>query len=170
MGRVFEDALWKLSPRDGRINKGVVLTSLPGDPIHVGHIRLLLHSAIIATHEFRHFVVLVNDDEFLMRKKGYVFMTLAERMEIIAAVRGVDYVAPWSSPTQFVDEAIRLIKPRYFTKGGDRSSPAQIAPCELAACSEVGCEILYGVGGSEKVQSSSWLVDRKNNRDAGQET
>ena len=148
-------------------NRPILLTSLGADPPHVGHIRLLLDSAKISQDAGTLFIVLVNDDEFLMRKKGFVFMPLAERMEVIAAIRGVDYVAPWSSPTQFVDEAIRLIKPKYFTKGGDRSSPAQIALCELQACNEVGCEILYGIGGSEKVQSSSELV-RKYNRDAGQ--
>lgn len=136
----------------------IVFTSMPADPIHIGHTRLLLESAEIAKKKNAVFMVIVNDDEFLKRKKGRVFMPLAERIEIVAAIRGVDYVAPWSSPTQFVDKAILAIRPTYFTKGGDRSSPAQIAKEELEACQHVGCEIVYGVGGFEKVQSSSSLV------------
>lgn len=146
----------------------IVLTSGGFDPIHAGHTKLLIDSDA-NIHGCATLIVLVNDDEFLLRKKGYVFMPHEERMEIVAAIRGVDYVVPWSSPTQFVDAAIRQLRPRFFTKGGDRSSPAQIAPCELQACEEVGCQILYGIGGSEKVQSSSWLVERKQQRDAGQE-
>ncbi len=147
--------------REIRKNWGTfVLTSLPGDPLHIGHVRLLLESAKLACQLSHPFVVLVNDDEFLMRKKGFVFMPLAERMEVIAAIRGVDYVAPWSSPTQFVADAILQLKPGLFTKGGDRSSPADIDPCELQACREVYCSIVYGVGGSTKVQSSSLLAHK----------
>ena len=135
-----------------------VMTSMPADPLHVGHKRLLLESARLAQSLFCPFAVIVNDDKFLMRKKGYVFMPLAERMEIIAAIRGVDYVAPWSDDSQLVAKAIDRLRPSHFTKGGDRSSPAQIAPEELEACQRVGCEIVYGVGGFEKVQSSSSLV------------
>lgn len=146
----------------------IVLTSGGMDPVHVGHTRLLIESAKIAGRAGFLFV-LINDDDFLLKKKGKVFMPLVERMEVVAAVRGVDYVAPWSHPTQFVDQAILALRPTYFTKGGDRSSPAQMAQQELDACLQVGCEILYGVGGSDKVQSSSWLT-RKYNENAGQET
>lgn len=137
----------------------IVATSLPGDPIHVGHIRLLRESASLAQKRSGRLVVIVNGDGFLLRKKGYVFLPLAERMEIIEAIAGVDFVVPWDDGSQFVEGALLLLRPAYFTKGGDRSSPAQMAECELKACEEIGCQIVYGVGGSDKPQSSSWLIE-----------
>lgn len=147
-----------------KISTPIFLTSVPGDPLHIGHTRLLLESGELAKDKQGHLFVIVNDDDFLMKKKGYVFMPLAERMEVIAGIRGVDYVAPWTSHTQFVDQAILALRPTYFLKGGDRSSPADVAECERLACEAVGCEILYGVGGDKKVQSSSLLVEKEQKR------
>ncbi len=131
-----------------------VLTSGGFDCLHVGHLRLLQDSKSLGYP----LVVVVNGDGFLMRKKGYVFMPIQERMEVIDGVRGVDYVVAWDDGTQFVDGAIRILRPGYYTKGGDRSTLEAIAPCELRACREVGCRVLLGVGGVEKAQSSSRLV------------
>ncbi len=173
LGRVFEAVgavlMNKILPADmvrawfdvNRCCVGkMIATSLPGDPVHVGHIRLLRASAEIADREDGRLVVIVNGDGFLLRKKGYVFLPLAERMEIIAAIEGVDFVVPWDDDTQFVDQALRLLQPDFFTKGGDRSSPTQITTCELKACEDIGCEIIYGVGGRDKPQSSSWLIEK----------
>ena len=67
------------------------------------------------------FVVIVNGDGFLYRKKGYAFMPHHERMEIVAGIEGVDYVVGWDDGTQTVTGAIEILKPDYFTKrhGGD---------------------------------------------------
>ena len=56
-----------------------------------------------------------------------------------------------------VCEAIRRLKPTYFANGGDRiksNTPEQ------AVCEEVGVELLWGVGGEEKLQSSSDLAKK----------
>lgn len=147
--------LWSNYP-----DKKIILTSGGFDCVHVGHIRLLQESRRGGDC----LVVVVNGDGFLVRKKGYVFMPHRERMEIIDAMRGVDYVIGWDDGTQYIDGAIRILRPHYYTKGGDRSSPDAIAACELAACKEVGCEIFYGVGGASKVQSSSRLVEATRTR------
>ena len=147
----------------GKSDRCHVLTSLPGAPLHHGHIRLLQASSRLK-NEYGFLTVVVNGDGFLLRKKGYVFMPLAERMEIIAAIAGVDFVVPWDDGTQFVDGALRLLKPNLFTKGGDRSSPEQMAACELQACDDIGCRVVYGVGGAEKIQSSSLLIERLRNQ------
>ena len=88
-------------------------------------------------------------------------MPLAERMEIIQALRGVDHVVAWEAewPDQTVIGAIRALQPKYFTKGGDRFDASTIPEWEI--CNRIGCEIITGVGG-EKIQSSSDLVDRAN--------
>jgi len=103
-------------------------------------------------------VVIVNGDGFLKRKKNFVFMPLAERLEIIAAIAGVDHVIAWDDGSQFVDKALEILKPDIFTKGGDRSRPQDIAPCELEICEKIGCKLVLGVGGDTKSQSSSALA------------
>ena len=54
------------------------------DPIHIGHVRMILE----ASHE-GDVIVIANSDEWLQRKKGYVFMPWEERAEIIRSIRGV---------------------------------------------------------------------------------
>lgn len=104
------------------------------------------------------FVVIVNGDGFLKRKKGYAFMSLEERMELVAALRGVDYVVPWDDGSQFVTGAIEIIKPNIFAKGGDRSTIENVP--EYDACVRVGCHVVFGIGGNTKAQSSSELVQK----------
>lgn len=133
----------------------IVLTSLPGDPIHDGHLSLLEESAKLG-----HLVVVVNGDEFLINKKGYVFMPLAVRMRLIDSLKAVKFVVPYFDGTQFVAGAIEILKPDLYTKGGDRSFPEMVAEAEKDACRRVHCRIIYGVGGSGKANSSSHLVER----------
>jgi cytidyltransferase-like protein len=144
----------------GKDDDKIVLASGGFDPLHVGHTRYLK-----AASELGHtLIVAVNGDGFLMRKKGYVFMPLEERLEIIASIEGVDYVVPWDDGGQFVDGLIRQIMPDIFAKGGDRSDVQNIAPCERQACLDVGCFLMLSVGGSDKPQSSSALVNKLKER------
>ena len=126
------------------------------DPLHVGHLRCIRETAEMCQKKFGVFVVIVNGDGFLKRKKGYSFMPHDERMEIVSAIDGVDFVLGWDDGSQFVTEAIRALKPRFFTKGGDRAAPEDIPEWEI--CQEVGCKVIFNVGG-EKIQSSSWLLE-----------
>jgi D-beta-D-heptose 7-phosphate kinase/D-beta-D-heptose 1-phosphate adenosyltransferase len=145
-------ALWK------KAGKPIYLTSGGFDPIHVGHVRCLLHSALLAEKDGGKLVVLVNCDGFLTRKKGKPFMSEMERMEIIQSIKGVDLALVWESDEQTVIEAIRRIKPDFFTKGGDRISEETIP--EWDVCQQVGCKVLTGIGG-DKIQSSSWLLNAR---------
>jgi bifunctional ADP-heptose synthase (sugar kinase/adenylyltransferase) len=143
-------AFWKA----GGFRLDVVMTSMGADPPHRGHIACLTESARLAS--ISPLVVVANGDGFLTRKKGSVFLPLEDRVAILSAVRGVSHVLVWDDGTQYVDGAIRIIRPRYFTKGGDRT-PSNFAEPERVACEEVNCEIVFGVGGG-KIQSSSWLT------------
>jgi len=144
----------------------IYMTSGGFDPMHVGHVRCIKGTVQRArnkdTHEWEMkglVVVVVNADSFLERKKGYAFMPLGERMEIIDALDGVDFVVPWEAngSDQTVIGAIEILKPRYFTKGGDRFDASTIP--EWNICQQIGCEIITGIGGG-KIQSSSSLVER----------
>ena len=135
----------------------LVVTSGGFDPMHVGHLRCLQESSdfVRKIGGKTRLVVIVNGDGFLLRKKGFAFMPESERMEIIAGVRGVDYVVPWDDGGQTVVGAIEVLKPFAFTKGGDRDAAANVP--EFDVCERLGTKVIFGVGGG-KIQSSSELV------------
>ena len=136
----------------------IYMTSGGFDPLHIGHLRCILATTAMADKDGGYVVVIVNGDGFLDRKKGFAFMPEKERAEIIAGIRGVDAAVIWDDGGQTVTGAIARLKPTYFTKGGDRAAPKDIP--EWGICQEVGCEVLFNVGGG-KIQSSSALVNGK---------
>jgi len=144
----------------------IYMTSGGFDPIHVGHVRCIKGTVQRARNKDIHpwemkglVVIVVNADSFLIRKKGYAFMPVDERMEIINSMDGVDFVVPWETDgDQTVCGAIEILKPDFFTKGGDRFDASTIP--EWSICQKVGCEIITGVGEGGKIQSSSELIQR----------
>ena len=58
------------------------------DPVHIGHIRYIREAARLGDK----LVVILNSDDFLLRKKGFVFMPFGERKEILENIKGVDEV------------------------------------------------------------------------------
>lgn len=131
----------------------VVAVSGGFDPLHVGHVRMIQAAAKLGTR----LVVIANGDEFLVRKKGYAFMPVEERVEILRALRDVDEVVVAVDKDQTVRETLRLVRPDVFANGGDRRATGDIP--EAAVCRELGIEMIFNVGGG-KVQSSSDLVQR----------
>ena len=129
-----------------------VMVSGGFDPVHAGHIRMIRAAA-----EYGDVIVIANSDDWLYRKKGFVFMEYARRVEILNAVKGVVLVDSVDDSDDTVCDAIRRHKPTYFANGGDRGR--ENTP-EQAVCEELGVELLWGVGGTEKLQSSSELTKR----------
>lgn len=121
------------------------------DPPHAGHIRMIQEAS-----QFGEVIVILNSDAWLMRKKGYVFMSWEERKEILEAVKGVKKVVAVDDTDGTVCEALRREKPTYFANGGDRSD--KNTP-ELTVCRENNITMIWGIGGG-KIQSSSELVNR----------
>ena len=136
----------------------VYMTSGGFDPLHIGHLRCILETVEMAEKDGGYVAVIVNGDGFLERKKGKAFMPAKERAEIIAGIRGVDASIIWDDGGQTVIGAISTLKPDYFTKGGDRQKPEDVAEWDI--CQDVGCKVLFNVGGG-KIQSSSWLLGEK---------
>ena len=162
MAEIFE-SVEDLRTRADIYNERLIVTSGGFDPMHVGHLRCLIESADLAREigGKTRLAVIVNGDGFLLRKKGYAFMPEAERMEIIAGVKGVDYVVPWDDGGQTVTEALRVLKPFAFTKGGDRDAATNVPEFDL--CEEMGTQVIFNVGGG-KIQSSSTLVNALKSR------
>ena len=119
------------------------------DPIHVGHVRLIQSAS-----EHGDVFVILNSDEWLMRKKGYMFMTFDERKEIIQSMSAVHDVIEVNDDDGSVCEALERIRPHFFGNGGDRLSD-NVPEVEL--CKELGIKMIFKLGG-EKIQSASDLV------------
>lgn len=138
------------------------------DPIHVGHVRLFRNAKALADRV----LVILNNDNWLMKKKGYVFMPQQERKEIIEALACVDSVVLTKHEKDPADMSVcaELLeyRPQIFANGGDRF---QHNIPELAICQKIGCQMIFNIGEGGKVQSSSWLVkkfkERVENPDEG---
>jgi len=129
------------------------------DPIHVGHIELMEKAKSIADS----LVVIVNDDDFLTRKKGKPFMPLKERIQIVRSIKYVDMAIKSVDKDQTVCESLKGLascktsnEKLLFCNGGDRTS-GENTP-EHALCLDLGIETVYGLG--DKIQSSSWLTNK----------
>ncbi|MCR4328865.1 MAG: adenylyltransferase/cytidyltransferase family protein [Patescibacteria group bacterium] len=136
-------------------SKKIVAVSGGFDPIHVGHVRLFEEAKKLGDY----LVVILNNDNWLRKKKIHIFMSEKERAEIISGLRVVDEVVLTEHPENPEDasvcDALRKIRPHIFANGGDRTH-SNIP--EVSVCEEIGCEMIFNVGPGGKVQSSSWLL------------
>jgi len=121
------------------------------DPFpHVGHRAHFKFAKELGDH----LIVIVNSDEFLIRKKGIAYTPLEERVGAVRDLRYVDEVVVSIDKDQTVAETLRLVKPNIFAKGGDRT-PDNMPQKELDTCKELGIEIVYGVQGRIR-HSTGW--------------
>ena len=116
MGDVLEwDAVMTHLQRDRA--QGVTIAFANGcfDLLHVGHVRYLQAAA----REAGRLVVAINDDQSVRNLKGpgRPVLPAADRAELVAALRGVDYVVIFSDPT--VERLLSTMKPDVHCKGTD---------------------------------------------------
>ena len=143
---------------NNRIPKKEILVAVSGgfDPLHIGHIRLFEEAKKLGDK----LVVILNNDNWLMQKKGYVFMPEEERVELIKALKPVDEVVLTEHPKdpdyRHVAHTLRRVRPNIWANGGAKGITNKD---EVRVCKEIGCEMVAGVGG-DKIQSSSWLVKK----------
>jgi cytidyltransferase-like protein len=136
-------------------NKTSTIACVSGyfDPIHIGHIEYFKMSKNIADK----LMVIVNNDEQAVLKKGKPFMPVDERIKIIQELRCVDYVIKSVDLDRTVCKTLETVSPRptYFCNGGDQNNNS--IP-EAKICEELGIILRDGFG--DKIQSSSWLVKK----------
>lgn len=127
------------------MKKKIITVAVSGafDPIHVGHIRYIREAAKLGDR----LVVILNSDNFLLRKKGFVFRPFEDRIEILESIKGVDEVIASVDDDQTVCKTLELVKPDIFAKGGHRTGPKNIP--EADTCRSIGCKIVTNVGGSK---------------------
>jgi len=133
----------------------IVLVTGGFDPVHSGHISYLNH----AEHLGDQLIVGLNSDAWLERKKGQAFMPWHERMTILDNLHMVHNVINFDDTDGTAIDAIRKVKEMYptdkiiFANGGDRTKD------NIPEMVFSDIEFVFGVGGEDKKNSSSWLLE-----------
>jgi rfaE bifunctional protein nucleotidyltransferase chain/domain len=111
---VTRDQLFELVAADRRAGRTIAFANGCFDLLHVGHVRYLQAASLEADR----LIVGVNDDAAAATKgPGRPILKAAERAELVAALRGVDYVTIFSEPT--VAPLLELLRPDVHCKGTD---------------------------------------------------
>ncbi len=112
---VTEPELLSLVRADRAAGRTIALANGCFDVLHVGHVRYLEGAAAEADR----LVVGINDDESVraLKGEGRPIMPAADRAEVVAALRGVDYVLVFSGRT--VERLLTRLRPDVHCKGTD---------------------------------------------------
>ena len=150
----------------------VVLVTGGFDPLHSGHIAYFKAARELGDH----LIVGVNSDAWLERKKGKAFMPLEERAAIIKELECVDEVIGFNDDDDTACAAIYTVLATkgsswkvVFANGGDRTNKNTLEYKLYGNHQDVS--FAFGVGGKNKANSSSWILDewktQKTERDWG---
>ena len=139
-----------------KIKKNLVIVSGGFDPIHSGHIKLIKEAS-----NYGDIIVLLNSDKWLQNKKGREFLPFKERKIILNAIKNVIDVIECGNLDETCIDGIKKAKSLYknniikFANGGDRNN--ETTP-EKEFCDKNDIETLFGIGGNDKSNSSSWIL------------
>ena len=136
----------------------IILVSGGFDPIHSGHIKLINEA-----NRYGDVVVLLNSDAWLRNKKGKEFLNFDERKIIMKNIKGVLDVLEFDDSDKTcidgIQKAISIFQNNIikFANGGDRND--KTTP-ETDFCNQNNIEALWGIGGNNKSNSSSWILKK----------
>ena len=142
----------------GKIMPDIILISGGFDPVHSGHIKLINDA-----NKYGDVVVLLNSDAWLRNKKGKEFLSFDERKIIMQNIKGVLDVLDFDDSDKSCIDGLRKAKKKYsnkiikFANGGDRND--KTTP-ETTFCNQNNIEALWGIGGNNKSNSSSWILKK----------
>ena len=135
----------------------IIVVSGGFDPIHSGHIAYFQAAKELGDK----LIVALNSDNWLVEKKGSYFMPFIERKLLIENLSLVDSVIEFEDDDKgsACNALIKLKKLNpsdniVFANGGDRN---QTNIPEMAV---KGVEFAFSVGGDDKKNSSSWILDQ----------
>ena len=136
--------------------KRITLATGGFDPLHSGHIKYLE-----AACEFGDMLVVgLNSDAWLTRKKGTPFMPFEERQAVVSGLFAVDYTIEFDDTDGSAKDAILKLRQQFpedkiiFVNGGDRTL-SNIPEMDII---DDNLEFQFGVGGDNKKNSSSWIL------------
>lgn len=133
----------------------VVIVSGFFNPLHGGHLDMIEAAAKLGDR----LIVVVNNDTQQVEKKGKVILQETSRARLLRALRVVDEVVIALDQDMTVIKTLEFLAGQYpddemvFANGGDRDS-AKVVP-EAEVCAQYGIEMLFGVGGDNKKDSST---------------
>ena len=128
------------------------------DPVHVGHLRMFQDAKRIADKV----ILLLNNDEWLTKKKGKPFMNQNQRKEILEEFKSISEVIIQTSSEPSSNLAIEEFvkknpdKSICYCNGGDRNNIKNIRETEI--CKKLNVNLEFGIGGEKKIESSSDLT------------
>ena len=132
------------------------------DPIHSGHLQYFKRAKDLSNY----LVVGLNGDPWLKRKKGQYFQSWTERADIIRHLDMVDAVISWDdsddSAIGAIEKCLEISERVIFCNGGDREKSNTPEIFGYGDNERVIFE--YGVGGTDKLNSSSWILHNYFNR------
>ena len=137
----------------------IVLVTGGFDPLHSGHIAYFKEAKKLGSK----LVVGLNSDNWLTQKKGKPFLTIDERKTILEALAIVDSVITFDDSDGSSNLAIYKCLQQYpeckiiFANGGDRNSTNTPEYNTYGKTNWV--EFKWGVGGADKKNSSSVILD-----------
>ena len=132
----------------------IVVVSGGFDPVHSGHIKLIKEARLLGDM----LIVGINSDEWLARKKGRAFMPWQERLCVLNNLSSVDEVYTFDDGDGTACHLLQQVRAHYpdcqiiFANGGDRTKE------NIPEMSVDGVEFVFGVGGEDKSNSSSWIL------------
>lgn len=133
----------------------IVIVSGFFNPLHGGHLDMIEAAAEMGDK----LVVIVNNDVQQVMKKDKVILPEKNRIRLIRALRDVDEAIISVDQDPTVIQSLKLIAEKYpndeliFANGGDRDSEKSIPETEV--CKEHNIQMVFGVGGTEKADSST---------------
>lgn len=128
------------------------------DPIHSGHVNYIKSAKNMCDF----LLVGVNSDDWLARKKSRFFMPFDERIKILKAMHDVNYATDFADDDDTASDLIERAAAMFpdsqliFMNGGDRTSK-NIPEMEMGF--EFDVDFKFGVGGKNKANSSSWILE-----------
>lgn len=136
--------------------KKAIIVSGYFNPLHKGHLELFE----MAKQNGDKLWVIVNSDKQRELKGSEFFMDEDERLQIVKAIRYVDYALISQDTDKTQCETLKQFSEMFsevydlaFANGGDQNNDT--IP-EVEVCKEYGIELMDGLG--NKIQSSSWLI------------
>ena len=132
------------------------------DPIHSGHIAYFERAKDLSDY----LVVGLNTNEWLTRKKGQYFLPWIERADIIRHLDMVDAVVSWDdeddSACGAIAKCLEISENVIFCNGGDRIKTN--TPEITGYGDDPRVEFKFAIGGEDKMNSSSWILNDYFNR------
>lgn len=111
------------------------------DPLHPWHIRHMKLARKLGDW----LVVIVDNDDNLIKKKGFAYYPQEWRIELLRDYSFINQIVLNIDHSGCCAETLNIIKPDVFAKGGDRT-PDNMPEREIQVCREIGCRIIYGIG------------------------